>query len=174
MKDLSQKKPIYKALIFVSCILSFVPAYLVYSFGFMQTDSTGMTVMYILLMGVMAYLLFELVNHLSYMLFLRYIPNFVLKKSDYKLLLRVFIIFRNIVYSLINIIFIFYPIASVWGILINYCVTTTAGMIVMYYTIKKTYDIKQQQHLYANRMVTVYCIYLVIYLMVGALVWKRF
>ena len=170
MKNLSQKKPLYKALMFLGCILSFIPAYLIYSFGFLSTDSTGMTVMYIIIMGVVGYLLFELVNHLTYMLFLRFIPNFVITKGDYKMLLRVFVTFRNIVYALINIIFIFNPIASVWGILINYCVTTTAAMIVMYFTIKKTYDIAPYKYLYLNRMVTVYCAYLIIYLMVGTLV----
>lgn len=173
MKNLSSKKPIYKALIVISCVLTFAFAYMIFAFGLLETRNLATSIMYVILIGVVGYALFELVASLTYTLFVRFIPNFDLTKNDYKYLLRVFVTFRNIVYGLINIIFIFNPVASIWGVLINYCITTTVSMYMFYFTIKKTYDISQRKYYYLTRMATVYSAFLVIYLMMGSLIWER-
>lgn len=170
MKNLSQKKFIYKFIICFCCALSFVGAYFIFSYGILPTDNVYTTILYIFSYGIIAYAIFEVLNSLTYLLFLRFIPNFCLAKNDYRYLLRVFITFRNIVYGLINIIFIFYPVASIWGILFNYCITTFIFMLLFYFNIKSTYEIKQNSYYYITRMSTVFCSYLVIYLLVGSLI----
>lgn len=170
MKNLSKLKPIYRYLIMISIVISFIVAYTVFSFGLFYTENTAMSVAYVFMIGLIAYLIFELVLSLVYMLLLRFVPDFALSKTEFKLQMRVFIIFRNVVYGLINVIFIYYPVASVWGILINYVLTTTICMLLFYFNLKRNYDIAKNNYFYLTRMVTIYSAYLVIYLLVGSLV----
>ncbi len=172
-KNLSQRKTWQKFLMIFCCVISFVPAYLVYAFGFMPANNIAMTIAYILLIGATVYVLFELVSSLTYALCIKFIPNFALAKKEYKFVLRVFVTFRNIILSLVNIIFLYNPIYSVWGLLIAYCITTTIMVVVMFVIMIKTYNLQQYKNLYINRIASIYAAYLVIYLMVGTLVWER-
>lgn len=124
MMELSKKKPYEKTLIFVATYLSFCLAYIVYDFAVIDARGFGNRMLCFLMMGLFFYLIFEVIASLYYNLYYKFVPSFCLGRQDFRLYMRVLFIFRNIAIALINIIFIFFPVASVWGIKLTHIITT--------------------------------------------------
>ena len=160
-------KTYQKVLINISTYLSFVLAYLMYGFGLMPVRDVMTIVMNFLMLGAIFYVVFEVIATFSYSMIIKFVPNFEIQPKDYKYYLRLIIIARNILVALVNIIFIFYPVASVWGYKIAHTVFTISSIGVGVYLLRK----KLANNMYRSLAVigTVTFVYLVANLFLGVI-----
>ena len=129
-------KTYQKVLINVSTYLSFVFAYIMFGFGLLPVKNTFSIILNFLTFGVFFYVIFEVIATFSYSMMLKFVPNFEINQKDYKYYLRLIIIARNLLLALIIILFIFYPVASVWGYKISHIVFTVASIGVGVYLLR--------------------------------------
>ena len=156
-----------KILVNIATYISFVFAYLIYGFGLLSANGlVNMSVNFIAV-GFFGYIIFEVIISVVYTLLLRFIPNFEMKQKDFKYYLRVIFIFRNIAIALVNIIFIFNPVAAIWGIKISHVLFTLAAVAVATYIAKE----KIKANMYNSLMVisSSTFVYLVAFLFMGVI-----
>ncbi len=167
MKELSKKQTYQKVLIFLATFFSFILAYIVYGFGMFNAKGFFAIISNFLTIGAFFYIIFEAVITFAYTMYSRLVPNFCFGPKDFKMYVRVLFIFRNLAICLLNIIFIFFPVASIWGIKIVHIVTTIATAVVGLYFIRK--DIQDQKYDYYSKTAILLLIYFVIYLFFGVI-----
>ncbi len=156
-----------KILINISTYISFVLAYIVYGFGlFSANDFFTMTTIFLGL-GLFGYVVFEVVINVTFTLFQRFVPTPNFTQTGFKYYTRLLFIARNIVLALLNIVFIFNPVLSIWGIKISHVVFTIAVVFVGAFCAKE----KIKNYLYNNLMVisTATVLYLIGYLFLGVI-----
>lgn len=167
MLELSKKKPFEKVMIFIATYLSFCLAYIVYDFGVIDAKGFGNKLLSFLMMGILFYLIFEVISSCFYNLYYRFVPNFCLGREDFRMYMRVLFIFRNIAITLINIIFIFFPVASIWGIKLTHIVTTILAAFVGIKLLGNKIDNAKYRYLFLTGILT-FC-YLIVYLFFGVI-----
>lgn len=167
MTELSKKQTYQKVLINISTYISFVMAYIVYGFGLFPARGVFFAAINFLILGLFFYVIFEVVISLFFNIYYKYIPDFAFSQKDYKLYLRLLFIFRNIAISLINIIFIFFPVASIWGLKLTHIITTIVTVSVGLYLIRAHLQAQKYRYLVLTGLLTL--VYLLIYLFLGVI-----
>ncbi len=165
--DFAINKTYQKILINIVTYISFVLAYVMYGFGLMAVRSTFTIIMNFMTVGLFFYIIFEVIATFSYSCFIKFVPNFGLEQKEYKYYLRLIIIARNILVSLVNIIFIFFPIASVWGTKLSHIIFTILAVFLGTYLLRK----KLANNMYRSLAVigAVTFVYLMVYLFCGVI-----
>ena len=167
MTKLSQLKQYQKVLINIATYISFVFAYIVYGFGLFPAKGFLSIAVNFLVQGLFMYIIFEVISSFTYTIYFRYIPGLAFNQNDYRYYMRVLFIFRNVVISLFNILFIFFPIISIWGIKIVHILSTIAVAVVGLYLVKNS--VAQEKYRYYVVTATMLFVYLVAYLFFGVL-----
>ncbi len=142
-----------------------------YGFGLLPVRDTFTVIINFMLLGAFFYVIFEVIATFSYSMILKFVPNFEINQKDFKYYLRLIIIARNILLALVNIIFIFYPVASVWGVKISYTVFTILAIGGGVYLLRD----KLKNNMYRSLAVigAMTFVYLVANLFLGVIAWKN-
>lgn len=167
MMELSKRQTYQKVLINISTYLSFSLAYLIYDFGIVDAKGFGNFLLSFLVVGLMFYIVFEVISSCMYNFYYKFIPSFCLGRADFRLYMRVLVIFRNIVIALFNIIFIFFPVASVWGIKLVHILTTIATAVVGIKLLGDRINSEKYRYLYLTAIMVFG--YLICYLFFGVM-----
>ena len=129
-------KTYQKVLINIATYLSFVLAYLMYGFGLLPARDVLTIIIDFLMLGAFFYVIFEVIATFSYSMIIKFVDKFQIEQKEYKYYLRLIIIARNVLLALVNIIFIFNPVASVWGAKISHVVFTILSLGVGVYLLR--------------------------------------
>ncbi len=158
---------VQKILINIGCAFSFVLAYLVYGFGFLATKNILYIIGSFVMIGLLFYGVFEVISSCLFTLYMRFVPNFPFSQAGYRYSLRLMVIARNILLCLINIIFIFFPVASIWGIKLSHVLFTIAMVVVGVYFVRE--HIKDCKYQFLLITATATFVYLLAFLFIGVI-----
>lgn len=165
----NNKKLILNILFFIGVALSFVYAYLIDAFGYTSTNNVFYMILIVMFVGLMYYLMFEVVLIIITRFAKTKFSNFALTEKNFKFTFRIAAIIRNICFGSLNFLFMIYPLASVWGVLLSYVIFTCLSMFLafkIYLNNNKIADKKQYYFAFSNY----FLIYLLFYIVLGGIV----
>ena len=114
------------------------------------------------------YIVFELAMFFITLYVSRSIAQFSNVKKEFKFYIRLMMIPRNIILGAINVIFLFYPIAMFWGMMLSYLIVTTLFGYIGYLLFAKKYD--RGTKIYIRSIANCYCVFLLLYTILGGVV----
>ena len=167
MTNISTRPKYQRVLINLAVFASFVFAYLIYGFGLIATSEMWYVIMSFLMVGGFFYAIYEAITSFAYGIYIKYVPNVILKPNDFRYYARLLVIGRNIVLALVNIIFIFNPIAAVWGVKITHIIATILMVFFGLYFVRE--KIKYELHRYMVVSALLTLLYLLVFLFLGVL-----
>ena len=127
-----KKETIINILIMFAIYITFCYANIIEVVGAYSTSSLGYMTLYVFAAGVGSFLIFELALYIICRLTKSKFADFQPREKSFKFVMSISFIARNIILGSINFLFMRFPIASVWGMLLSNIIVTT-GMVALGY-----------------------------------------
>lgn len=137
--------------------------------GAYSTNSIGYMFLYVLGGGLGSFLVFELALYIICRLTKSKFADFQPREKSFKFIMSISFLARNIILGSINFLFMRFPVASVWGMLLSNIIVTTGVVSLGYFWFVKKNKIETSYGKYLGYLNYCYCFCLVLSLVLGGI-----